>query len=132
MRLRSTTVILALGIMTLALAITAAVVSARRDAEPLDTSSTTGVVRAYVRAIVDGDAVRAAGLLDPALGCHSHLPDHLAPTSVVMTVVSANTRGDTARVVLDIDEGGQALRSEAAPEGPSPAGPRPLTWAGTR
>ncbi len=132
MRLRSTTVILALGIMTLALAITAAVVSARRDAEPLDTSSPTGVVRAYVRAIVDGDAVRAAGLLDPALGCHSHLPDHLAPTSVVMTVVSANTRGDTARVVLDIDEGGQAPRSEAAPAGPSPAGPRPLTWAGTR
>lgn len=109
MRPRSSTVLIALAAVIVASALTAAIVQERRVTPAPNTSDPTGVVQAYLTAVITGDDEAVLEYLDPALGCRVSPESLDAPDSAVATVVSTRTQGNSAQVVVEIDEGMEAI-----------------------
>lgn len=114
MRPRSSTVLIALAAVIVASALTAALVQAQRVTPTPDASDPTEVVQAYLTAVITGDDAAVTEYLDPALGCRVSPENLYAPGSAVATVVSTSTQGNSAQVVVEIDEGMEAISALAS------------------
>jgi len=101
----SNLVLAVVALLVIVLAVVAAVASTRRASTPPGTSTPQGVARTYVAAIIEGDDHTAIAQLDPALGCAVPLPPDGAPDSATVSLVSSDTSGKTATVVLEITGG---------------------------
>ncbi len=101
----SNVVLAVVTLLVIVLAVVAAMASTRRASTPPGTSTPQGVARTYVAAIIEGDDDTAVAQLDPALGCTTPLPPDWAPDSATVSLVSTDTSGTTATVVLEITEG---------------------------
>lgn len=98
--------VLAIVVVAVAVAaVVAAVLAANRPEVELDTSTPEGVVQAYLRAVVDGDADAAAAHLSPRTGCDAgNLADAYVPAGVRVVLVDTGSGGDAATVTVEIVE----------------------------
>lgn len=104
MRIRPPAVLGAIALVVVVLAVVAAIVSSNRERPELDPATPEGVVQLYVTALFNDDVAGAVTYLDPKLGCAEHLPEVYTGDTARVAVVRSTTTGDTATVVLQIEE----------------------------
>lgn len=96
----------ALGIVIgalVVLAAVAAVIASLRPAPRWDVSTPQGTVQAYLSAVVDGDAARAAGFLDPAGSCGASDLDRVGDVRIGrVDLVATHVDGASARVEVAV------------------------------
>lgn len=104
MQKRPNVVLAIVAALVIVIAVVAGVVNFTRDTPTIDSSTPDGTVQLFVQAIITEDDARAAELLDPSLGCAAPFVEVYRPPGVVLDVISVETSGSSASVVLDVTE----------------------------
>lgn len=85
-----------------AIAAAAAFVASLRPAPTWDASTPQGTVQAYLSAVMDGDAAKAATYLDPGGDCDASDLDQVSVNVERVDLVSTSIDRDTARVQVAV------------------------------
>ena len=104
MRARPNVVLATITGLVIVLAVVAAVLTLGRQPPELDQATLEGTVQLFVIAVIDRDDEAAVGYLHPDLECQAPLRNSYRPSSIQMTVVSSETTGDAATVVVEVTE----------------------------
>ncbi len=104
MKARPNVVLLVVAGLVLVLAVIAALVSASRGELDLDPATPDGTVQLYIKALYEGDEDAALALLDPELGCEEPFQQLYLSESARVGVLETEMDGDTATVVIEVEE----------------------------
>lgn len=104
MTARPNVVLATITALVIVLAVVAAALTLGRQPPELDPATPEGTVGLFVMALIDGDDEAAVGYLHPDLECQAPLRNSYRPSSIQMTVVSSETTGDAATVVVEVTE----------------------------
>lgn len=90
--------------LVIVLAVLAAVLTLRRQPPEFDPATPEGTVQLFVVALIDGDDEAAVRYLHPDLECRAPLRNSYRPSAIQLSVVSSQTTGDDATVVVEVTE----------------------------